>query len=81
MIDHQGEASAVLCLKGAPPKCSGLRVTDVFFFFLFSSNKSFLLCGLYAAFVFAGQHVMRERPKLSLRRPLILWSLGLAVFR
>uniref|UniRef100_A0A3Q3VNF6 Elongation of very long chain fatty acids protein n=1 Tax=Mola mola TaxID=94237 RepID=A0A3Q3VNF6_MOLML len=44
------------------------------------SNKSFLLCGLYAAFVFAGQRVMRERPKLNLRRPLMLWSLSLAVF-
>ncbi|TWW82096.1 elongation of very long chain fatty acids protein 6-like [Takifugu flavidus] len=42
--------------------------------------KSFVFCGLYAAFVFAGQHLMRERPKLNLRRPLVLWSLSLAVF-
>lgn len=45
------------------------------------SNKSFVFCGLYAAFVFTGQHLMRERPKLSLRTPLVLWSLSLAVFR
>lgn len=45
------------------------------------SHKSFAFCGLYAAFVFAGQHLMRERPKLNLRRPLVLWSLSLAVFR
>ncbi|KAJ3610139.1 hypothetical protein NHX12_022233 [Muraenolepis orangiensis] len=35
---------------------------------------------LYAVLVFGGQHFMRERPKLNLRRPLILWSLTLAVF-
>lgn len=46
-----------------------------------SSNKSFLFCGLYAVFVFAGQHFMRERQKLNLRRPLVLWSLSLAIFR
>ncbi|XP_041830583.1 elongation of very long chain fatty acids protein 6-like isoform X2 [Melanotaenia boesemani] len=39
-----------------------------------------MLCGLYAALVFGGQHFMRERPKLNLRRPLALWSLSLAVF-
>ncbi|XP_028287856.1 elongation of very long chain fatty acids protein 6-like [Parambassis ranga] len=43
-------------------------------------NKSFMFCGLYAALVFAGQHFMRERPKLNLRRPLVLWSLSLAIF-
>uniref|UniRef100_A0A3Q3F8Z2 Elongation of very long chain fatty acids protein n=1 Tax=Kryptolebias marmoratus TaxID=37003 RepID=A0A3Q3F8Z2_KRYMA len=43
-------------------------------------GASFLFCGLYAAFVFGGQHFMRERPKLDLRRPLALWSLSLAVF-
>ncbi|CAB1434222.1 unnamed protein product [Pleuronectes platessa] len=43
-------------------------------------SKSFMFCGLYAALVFAGQHFMRERPKLNLRRPLVLWSLSLAVF-
>nr|XP_046232837.1 elongation of very long chain fatty acids protein 6-like [Scatophagus argus] len=43
-------------------------------------SKSFMFCGLYAAFVFGGQHFMRERPKLNLRRPLVLWSLCLAIF-
>lgn len=40
-----------------------------------------MFCGLYAALVFGGQHFMRERPKLNLRRPLVLWSLSLAIFR
>ncbi|TNN31586.1 Elongation of very long chain fatty acids protein 6 [Liparis tanakae] len=39
-----------------------------------------MFCGLYAALVFAGQHFMRERPKLNLRRPLVVWSLSLAIF-
>ncbi|CAK6976657.1 elongation of very long chain fatty acids protein 6-like [Scomber scombrus] len=43
-------------------------------------SKSFMFCGLYAALVFGGQHYMRERPKLNLRRPLVLWSLSLAIF-
>ncbi|XP_059180262.1 elongation of very long chain fatty acids protein 6-like [Centropristis striata] len=43
-------------------------------------TKGFMFCGLYAAFVFGGQHFMRERPKLNLRRPLVLWSLSLAIF-
>ncbi|KAJ4936053.1 hypothetical protein JOQ06_017577 [Pogonophryne albipinna] len=43
-------------------------------------NKAFMFCGLYAALVFGGQHFMRERPKLNLRRPLVLWSLSLAIF-
>lgn len=43
-------------------------------------TSSFMFCGLYAALVFAGQHFMRERPKLNLRRPLALWSLSLAIF-
>uniref|UniRef100_G3NJN4 Elongation of very long chain fatty acids protein 6 n=1 Tax=Gasterosteus aculeatus TaxID=69293 RepID=G3NJN4_GASAC len=43
-------------------------------------SKAFMFCGLYAALVFGGQHFMRERPKLNLRRPLMLWSLSLAVF-
>lgn len=53
----------------------------LFRFFVPRSHKSFVFCGLYAAFVFTGQHLMRERPKLNLRRPLVLWSLSLAVFR
>uniref|UniRef100_A0A672YFX4 Elongation of very long chain fatty acids protein n=1 Tax=Sphaeramia orbicularis TaxID=375764 RepID=A0A672YFX4_9TELE len=32
-------------------------------------SKSFMFCGLYA-----------RRPKLNLRRPLVLWSLSLAIF-
>lgn len=51
------------------------------FFWVPRSHTSFVFCGLYAAFVFAGQHLMRERAKLNLRRPLVLWSLSLAVFR
>ncbi|XP_028991421.1 elongation of very long chain fatty acids protein 6-like [Betta splendens] len=43
-------------------------------------TKSFVFCGVYATFVFVGQHLMRSRPKLNLRRPLALWSLSLAVF-
>ncbi|KAJ3608370.1 hypothetical protein NHX12_025418 [Muraenolepis orangiensis] len=43
-------------------------------------SKSFMFCGLYAALVFGGQHFMRERPKLNLRKPLVLWSLSLAIF-
>ncbi|XP_034564567.1 elongation of very long chain fatty acids protein 6-like [Notolabrus celidotus] len=43
-------------------------------------SKAFMFCGLYAAIVFGGQHFMRERPKLNLRRPLVLWSLSLAIF-
>ncbi|XP_008319900.1 elongation of very long chain fatty acids protein 6 [Cynoglossus semilaevis] len=41
---------------------------------------SFLFSALYATLVFTGQHYMRQRPKLNLRRPLVLWSLTLAVF-
>ncbi|XP_053733988.1 elongation of very long chain fatty acids protein 6-like [Synchiropus splendidus] len=43
-------------------------------------SKSFMFGGLYAALIFAGQHFMRERPKLNLRAPLALWSLSLAIF-
>ncbi|KAL4612933.1 elongation of very long chain fatty acids protein 6-like [Arapaima gigas] len=43
-------------------------------------SKSFVFCGLYAVLIFGGQHFMRARPKLELRRPLVLWSLSLAVF-
>lgn len=44
-------------------------------------RKSFVFCGLYAALVFGGQYFMRQRPKLDLRKPLVLWSLSLAIFR
>ncbi|XP_023659632.1 very long chain fatty acid elongase 6-like isoform X1 [Paramormyrops kingsleyae] len=43
-------------------------------------SQSFMFCGLYATLVFAGRHFMRGRQKLELRRPLVLWSLSLAVF-
>ncbi|XP_006806929.1 elongation of very long chain fatty acids protein 6-like [Neolamprologus brichardi] len=43
-------------------------------------KSSFVFCVLYVALVFGGQHYMKTRPKLNLRRPLILWSLSLAIF-
>ncbi|KAM6956382.1 very long chain fatty acid elongase 6-like [Aplochiton taeniatus] len=43
-------------------------------------SKSFVFCGLYAVLVFGGQQFMKDRQKLNLRRPLILWSLSLAIF-
>uniref|UniRef100_UPI003AAAC5FD elongation of very long chain fatty acids protein 6-like n=1 Tax=Centroberyx gerrardi TaxID=166262 RepID=UPI003AAAC5FD len=43
-------------------------------------SKSFVFSALYAALVFAGRHFMKEREKLNLRRPLVLWSLSLALF-
>uniref|UniRef100_A0A8D1VEZ5 Elongation of very long chain fatty acids protein n=1 Tax=Sus scrofa TaxID=9823 RepID=A0A8D1VEZ5_PIG len=44
-------------------------------------KKSFLVSALYAAFIFGGRHVMNKRAKFELRKPLVLWSLSLAVFR
>ncbi|KAK9539473.1 hypothetical protein VZT92_004577 [Zoarces viviparus] len=43
-------------------------------------SKSFVFSTVYAALVFGGQHYMKPRPRMKLRRPLILWSLSLAVF-
>ncbi|KAM3862874.1 very long chain fatty acid elongase 6-like [Diretmus argenteus] len=43
-------------------------------------TRSFVFCGLYVFLVFTGQQLMKERPKLNLRRPLVLWSLSLAAF-
>ncbi|XP_018517676.1 elongation of very long chain fatty acids protein 6 [Lates calcarifer] len=43
-------------------------------------SKSFVFSALYAALVFGGQHYMKPRPKMNLRRPLVLWSLSLALF-
>ncbi|KAM4526511.1 very long chain fatty acid elongase 6-like [Fundulus diaphanus] len=43
-------------------------------------RKSFIFCGLYAALVFTGQYFMKERPKMNLRLPLMLWSFSLAIF-
>lgn len=45
-----------------------------------SRKKSFLVSALYAAFIFGGRHVMNKRAKFELRKPLVLWSLSLAVF-
>uniref|UniRef100_A0A8V0XEL2 Elongation of very long chain fatty acids protein n=1 Tax=Gallus gallus TaxID=9031 RepID=A0A8V0XEL2_CHICK len=44
-------------------------------------KKSFLFSALYAAFIFGGRHLMNKRAKFELRKPLVLWSLSLAVFR
>ncbi|XP_032868503.1 elongation of very long chain fatty acids protein 6-like isoform X1 [Amblyraja radiata] len=43
-------------------------------------SKSFLFSAVYAALIFAGQYYMRERSKFELRKPLVLWSLSLALF-
>lgn len=43
-------------------------------------TQSFLYCAMYAVVIFGGRLYMRERPKLDLRKPLVLWSLSLAVF-
>ncbi|XP_071370858.1 very long chain fatty acid elongase 6-like, partial [Centroberyx affinis] len=43
-------------------------------------SKSFVFSALYAALVFTGRIFMKEREKLNLRRPLVLWSLSLALF-
>uniref|UniRef100_A0A8C9UFF7 Elongation of very long chain fatty acids protein 6 n=1 Tax=Serinus canaria TaxID=9135 RepID=A0A8C9UFF7_SERCA len=43
-------------------------------------EKSFLFSALYAAFIFGGRHLMNKRAKFELRKPLVLWSLSLAVF-
>ncbi|XP_009697697.1 PREDICTED: elongation of very long chain fatty acids protein 6-like [Cariama cristata] len=44
------------------------------------TKKSFLFSALYAAFIFGGRHLMNKRAKFELRKPLVLWSLSLAVF-
>ncbi|KAM9513967.1 very long chain fatty acid elongase 6 [Salvelinus alpinus] len=43
-------------------------------------KKSFLFSALYAACILGGRHVMKQREKFNLRKPLVLWSLTLAVF-
>ncbi|XP_009977085.1 PREDICTED: elongation of very long chain fatty acids protein 6-like [Tauraco erythrolophus] len=45
-----------------------------------AKKKSFLFSALYAAFIFGGRHLMNKRAKFELRKPLVLWSLSLAVF-
>lgn len=44
-------------------------------------KKSFLFGAVYVVVVFGGQHFMKERRRLDLRRVLLLWSLSLAIFR
>ncbi|XP_026114507.1 elongation of very long chain fatty acids protein 6-like isoform X2 [Carassius auratus] len=44
-------------------------------------KKSFLFSALYAACILGGRHVMKQREKFELRKPLVLWSLTLAAFR
>lgn len=51
------------------------------FFICVYRKKSFLFAALYAAFILGGRHVMKQREKFELRKPLVLWSLTLAVFR
>uniref|UniRef100_A0A2K5PJJ8 Elongation of very long chain fatty acids protein n=1 Tax=Cebus imitator TaxID=2715852 RepID=A0A2K5PJJ8_CEBIM len=43
-------------------------------------KKSFLFSALFAAFMFGGRHLTNRRAKLELGKPLVLWSLTLAVF-
>ncbi|XP_062859592.1 elongation of very long chain fatty acids protein 6-like [Trichomycterus rosablanca] len=43
-------------------------------------TASFVLCMVYGVFIFLGRRFMRDRQKLDLRGPLMLWSLSLAVF-
>ncbi|XP_044229275.1 elongation of very long chain fatty acids protein 6-like [Thunnus albacares] len=43
-------------------------------------STSFVFSAMYAALVFGGQHYMKPRPKMNLRRPLVVWSLSLALF-
>uniref|UniRef100_A0A8D0HH08 Elongation of very long chain fatty acids protein n=1 Tax=Sphenodon punctatus TaxID=8508 RepID=A0A8D0HH08_SPHPU len=49
-------------------------------FFLFCRHISFSFALVYLLLIFALQHVMKERRGYSLRMPLILWSLSLAIF-
>ncbi|KAJ8281413.1 hypothetical protein GJAV_G00067390 [Gymnothorax javanicus] len=43
-------------------------------------KKSFLYSALYAACILGGRRLMKEREKFELRKPLVLWSLSLALF-
>lgn len=53
----------------------------LFLFLCVYRKKSFLFSALYAACILGGRHVMKQREKFELRKPLVLWSLTLAVFR
>ncbi|XP_078479926.1 LOW QUALITY PROTEIN: very long chain fatty acid elongase 6-like, partial [Lampetra planeri] len=56
------------------------RWTDDTDRFILLQKKSFLFSALYAACILGGRHVMKQREKFELRKPLVLWSLTLAVF-
>ncbi|KAF4106241.1 elongation of very long chain fatty acids protein 6-like [Onychostoma macrolepis] len=43
-------------------------------------GAAFVLSGVYAVFIFLGRIFMKDRQKLDLRKPLVLWSLCLAIF-
>ncbi|EMP41797.1 Elongation of very long chain fatty acids protein 6 [Chelonia mydas] len=44
-------------------------------------RKSFSFALAYVLLIFGGQHVMKQRRGYDLRKPLVLWSLSLALFR
>uniref|UniRef100_A0A673L753 Uncharacterized protein n=1 Tax=Sinocyclocheilus rhinocerous TaxID=307959 RepID=A0A673L753_9TELE len=46
-----------------------------------SMKTAFVLSGAYAAVIFLGCVFMKDRQKLDLWTPLMLWSLCLALFR
>lgn len=56
-------------------------IFGMYLIYCVSRKKSFLFAALYAAFILGGRHVMKQREKFELRKPLVLWSLTLAVFR
>uniref|UniRef100_A0A3B1K7R9 Elongation of very long chain fatty acids protein n=1 Tax=Astyanax mexicanus TaxID=7994 RepID=A0A3B1K7R9_ASTMX len=43
-------------------------------------TASYVFCAAYAAVIFLGRFFMRRREKWDLRRPLMFWSLSLALF-
>ncbi|XP_043912540.1 elongation of very long chain fatty acids protein 6-like [Protopterus annectens] len=43
-------------------------------------TRCFAFSAIYVMLIFGGQYLMRERTKFELRKPLILWSLTLALF-
>ncbi|XP_074928969.1 very long chain fatty acid elongase 3 isoform X2 [Chelonoidis abingdonii] len=43
-------------------------------------RKSFSFALAYMLLIFGGQHVMKQRRGYNLRKPLVLWSLSLALF-
>ncbi|CAH3987282.1 unnamed protein product [Pieris brassicae] len=43
-------------------------------------TNAFYYVGIYMAFIFGGQYYMQNRPRFELRRTLIVWNTGLALF-